>query len=205
MYWTDWGDQAKIARALMDGTLVSSFVSSEIHWPNGITIDYLNSRLYWTDGKLKTIESIRLDGTDRRIILDKVVEHPYVITIFENRLYWSDWSTHSIQSCDKFTGENHKTIISQDKTIYGIKIYHPNNHKKTSNNPCDHNLCSDICLLKGPSNYSCVSSKNKQLSSYKQTCINIGKNKIKEIFTEIKRNIDNIYNLLTTIMEPVEN
>lgn len=67
MYWSDWGKKPEIARSKMDGTDDISFVSNDIKWPNGLTIDYPNQRLYWVDAKLSTIESILLDGTDRRV------------------------------------------------------------------------------------------------------------------------------------------
>lgn len=67
MYWTDWGEPAEIATSLMDGSNDESFVTSDVHWPNGLTLDFPNQRLYWTDAKKMSIESIRLDGTDRRV------------------------------------------------------------------------------------------------------------------------------------------
>lgn len=67
MFWSDWGYPARIARAYMDGSSDRSFVSDNIHWPNGLAIDYPNQRLYWTDAKAMTLESINLDGTDRRV------------------------------------------------------------------------------------------------------------------------------------------
>lgn len=67
MYWTDWGEPAEISTSYMDGSSDESFVTSDIHWPNGLTIDFPNQRLYWTDAKKMSIESIRLDGTDRRV------------------------------------------------------------------------------------------------------------------------------------------
>lgn len=67
MYWTDWGEPAEIATSLMDGSNDESFVTTDIHWANGLTLDFPNQRLYWTDAKKMSIESIRLDGTDRRV------------------------------------------------------------------------------------------------------------------------------------------
>jgi len=43
--------------------------SSDLYWPNGLTIDFTESRIYWTDVKLKYIHSARLDGTDRRVVV----------------------------------------------------------------------------------------------------------------------------------------
>lgn len=168
MYWTDWGDHPQIGRALMDGRNSTSFVSGNIRWPNGLALDLPNSRLYWTDAKQTTIESVRLDGTDRRIILQGIVKHPYAIAVFENRLFWSDWGTNSIQSCDKFTGKNHRTIIKEQKDIYDITIYHPTNHKKLYN-PCVGAMCSDVCLLSGTT-YSCACPPDKEMTSDNHTC-----------------------------------
>ena len=66
MFWTDWGKQI-IAKAGMDGSNPQVIVHTNIEYPNGIAIDYHNSRLYWTDAKQAAIESIKLDGSDRRV------------------------------------------------------------------------------------------------------------------------------------------
>lgn len=67
MYWSDWGKRPEIAQASMDGTDDTSFVANNISWPNGLALDRPNGRLYWTDAKLSTIESIKLDGSGRRV------------------------------------------------------------------------------------------------------------------------------------------
>jgi len=66
MYWCDWGSKPHIAQATMDGQNMSVLVSN-LEWPNSMSIDYPNNRLYWVDIKLMLVESIRLDGTDRRV------------------------------------------------------------------------------------------------------------------------------------------
>lgn len=67
MFWSDWGKRPLIARSKMDGTNAVDFVNTNIHWPNGVAIDYSTERLYWADAKLMSLESIKLDGTDRRV------------------------------------------------------------------------------------------------------------------------------------------
>ncbi|CAG9813302.1 unnamed protein product [Phaedon cochleariae] len=172
MYWTDWGSPAKICNSLMDGSNDKVFVSNDIHWPNGLALDKPNQRLYWTDAKKMTLESIHLDGTDRRIVLQDVVKHPYAISVFEDRLYWSDWATHSIQTCNKFTGKNHRTLVKDNKEfIYGISIFHSALHKRVEN-PCALSFCSDICLLKGDG-YRCACPENKILGADQHICRDI--------------------------------
>jgi sugar lactone lactonase YvrE len=67
MFWTDWGEKPMIGKAGMDGSRREIFISTQIHFPNGLAVDYPNSRLYWVDAKLLVIESVRLDGSDRRV------------------------------------------------------------------------------------------------------------------------------------------
>lgn len=51
MYWIDWASvnirAGKIERAWMDGKHQETFVESDMLWPNGLTIDYESSKLYW--------------------------------------------------------------------------------------------------------------------------------------------------------------
>lgn len=65
MYWTDWGEVPKIERAGMDGTNRSMIIDKEIYWPNGLTLDYSQQKLYWADAKHNFIHRCNLDGSSR--------------------------------------------------------------------------------------------------------------------------------------------
>lgn len=65
MYWTDWGEVPKIERAGMDGSNRFVIINTEIYWPNGLTLDYEERKLYWADAKLNFIHKSDLDGTNR--------------------------------------------------------------------------------------------------------------------------------------------
>lgn len=67
MYWTDWGESPMIARSGMDGSLSQTFITQNIHWPNGVHVDYYGKRIYWVDAKIKIIESVKFDASDRRV------------------------------------------------------------------------------------------------------------------------------------------
>lgn len=49
----------------MDGTNRSVIVDSKITWPNGLTLDYINDRIYWADAREDYIQFANLDGTNR--------------------------------------------------------------------------------------------------------------------------------------------
>lgn len=57
MYWTDWGEEPKIEKAGMDGKEETRtvLIKDNIRWPNGLTLDYDTSKIYWADAKLSRI------------------------------------------------------------------------------------------------------------------------------------------------------
>lgn len=67
MFWTDWGENAKIERAGMDGSARSILIDTNVTWPNSLAIDFALRRLYWVDASLKRIEFCDLDGTNRKV------------------------------------------------------------------------------------------------------------------------------------------
>lgn len=70
MYWTDWGRKPKIEAAWMDGQHRQVLLDEDLGWPTGLALDHLNgNRIYWCDSKENIIESMKADGTDRKIIM----------------------------------------------------------------------------------------------------------------------------------------
>lgn len=49
MYWTDWGENAKLERSGMDGSDRVVLINSNLGWPNGLAIDKAGSQLLWAD------------------------------------------------------------------------------------------------------------------------------------------------------------
>lgn len=65
LYWSDWGDSPHIGRIGMDGTNRSVIIEDKITWPNGLTLDFINDRIYWADAREDYIEFASLDGKNR--------------------------------------------------------------------------------------------------------------------------------------------
>ena len=98
MYWTDWGTPGKIERASMDGTSREVLHSTNLTWPNALTLDYNTQILYWMDASLDKLESSNADGSNRRLLSTTRIYHPFGITFYQNRLYWTDWHVNTIYS-----------------------------------------------------------------------------------------------------------
>ena len=67
LFWSVLGIGSRIESSNLDGSNRTILVKSKVIWPTDIAVDYSNRRLYWTDMKKQTIESVRLDGSDRRV------------------------------------------------------------------------------------------------------------------------------------------
>lgn len=65
LYWSDWGDNPHIGRIGMDGTNRSVIIKDKITWPNGLTLDFINDRIYWADAREDYIAFASMDGTNR--------------------------------------------------------------------------------------------------------------------------------------------
>lgn len=68
MFWTDWGINARIEVANLDGSERKTLIHNGVYWPAGIAIDYGAKRIYWTDPKAATIETVTLEGKDRNVV-----------------------------------------------------------------------------------------------------------------------------------------
>lgn len=76
----------------MDGTNRSTIISTKIYWPNGLTLDTANQRVYFADSKLDFIDFCNYNGSGRQQVVagSHYLLHPHSITIFEDTIYWTD-------------------------------------------------------------------------------------------------------------------
>lgn len=49
LFFSDWGTTPRIERADMNGEKRSRIVTSDLGWPNGLSVDKVEKKLYWTD------------------------------------------------------------------------------------------------------------------------------------------------------------
>ena len=106
MYWSDWGEVAKIEKAGMDGQGRVEIVNTDLVWPNGLALDFETQTLYWADANLDKIEYASVDGSGRTVLEtgETGLLHPYALTIDGNLLYWTDWENNSIFATHKVNG-----------------------------------------------------------------------------------------------------
>ncbi len=49
--------------------------------PEGIAVDWVSRLIFWTDSSLKRLEVAKLDGSLRKILLDKNIQNPRGIAV----------------------------------------------------------------------------------------------------------------------------
>ncbi|KAI8496523.1 Low-density lipoprotein receptor- protein 2 [Branchiostoma belcheri] len=156
MYWTDWGAVPKIEQAWLNGEQRQVVVGTQLGWPTGLTIDYMNNhRVYWCDAKENVIESINWDGTDRQMVLSGALENPFRLDVFEGELFWTTQTTGNIYHQDKF-GRGVKVLLQSGINLpTDIKIHQKLRYDQEVNTRCKENVCSHMCL-QIPGGYRCV-------------------------------------------------
>ncbi|VDN01460.1 unnamed protein product [Thelazia callipaeda] len=153
LFWSDWGDRPHIGRMDMDGANRHLIITTSLKWPNALAADVTMKRIFWGDGHLDYIGSSDYDGKNRRTVILKATRHVFGLTVFEDFLYWTDWSNRTVERAHKITGQMHKAILNF--THYrpmGIKVVHPLMQMAADsvhlNHPCHkQNTCDNLCLL----------------------------------------------------------
>ena len=125
MYWGDWNSPAKIEVANMDGTGRGIPVQGGgLTWPNGLSIDYHARKLYWADASKDVIECVAFDGTNRTIIVQGLI-HPFGLDIHNGFIYWTDWTSQSIQRASISDPSSVAVLRSGLNGLMEIRVYDP--------------------------------------------------------------------------------
>nr|XP_005994239.1 PREDICTED: low-density lipoprotein receptor [Latimeria chalumnae] len=166
LYWSDWGTPAKIEKGGLNGGDRTPLVTDGIEWPNGITLDFHKQRLYWVDSKLHSLSSVDVTGRNRRmVIIDEVrLAHPFAVTVFEDKVFWTDVETYAIYSANRITGENIVKVVENLLSPEDLVLYH---HLRQPNGT---NWCESSNIPNGGCEYLCLPAPQINLHSPKYTC-----------------------------------
>ncbi|KAF5276464.1 hypothetical protein FQA39_LY06533 [Lamprigera yunnana] len=158
LFWTDWGENPRIENVGMDGINRSIIISTKIYWPNGLTLDTANKRVYFADSKLDYIDFCNYDGSGRQQVLSgsHYLLHPHSLTLFEDTMYWTDRQLNRVLSAHKFKGNNQTVVSHLISQPLSIHVHHPS-LQPMSENPCQNAQCQQLCLLSSTSltGYTC--------------------------------------------------
>ncbi|XP_078701573.1 prolow-density lipoprotein receptor-related protein 1-like isoform X3 [Branchiostoma floridae x Branchiostoma belcheri] len=177
LFWTDWqSNRARIERCDMSGTnrSVIHWVASDGGWPNGLTVDYLDSRIFWVDAKSDSITSADYDGKAVRKVLwgHRHLSHPFSISLYAEKVFWTDWRTNMLASANKYTGGNFTILQRTSTQPFDLQIVHPT-RQPSVDHPCANktkNDCSHLCLIGYKGSYACRCPQRYKLKADNKTC-----------------------------------
>ncbi|KAJ8019651.1 Low-density lipoprotein receptor-related protein 2 [Holothuria leucospilota] len=177
IFWTDYGLIPYIGRIGMDGKGTRLDIHGDkIIFPFGLSIDYSSNRIFWVDAHLDYIGHSDFDGNNFHIIPsqgDETYFRPFAVTVFEEFIYWTEWSQMTVFRSHKYTGANRTKLVQLDRhRPYDIHVYHPYVQYLDIPNPCGDNNggCSHLCLISEGRGYSCACPDSFELASDNKTC-----------------------------------
>ncbi|XP_047198611.1 low-density lipoprotein receptor-related protein 1B-like [Hippoglossus stenolepis] len=184
LFFTDYGNVAKLERCNMDGTNRTRLVDYKIEQPTAVALDVVKKLVYWADAYLDYIDVVDYDGRNRHTVIHgSQVSYIYALAVFEDFLY----ATHSDPSKGSSSVELlqiHRFNITADSTTLaslgntrGLRIYHKLTQPQVRSHACEIDSygkpggCSHICLLSGSyKSRSCRCRTGYSLGSDGQTC-----------------------------------
>uniref|UniRef100_W5N103 Low-density lipoprotein receptor-related protein 2 n=1 Tax=Lepisosteus oculatus TaxID=7918 RepID=W5N103_LEPOC len=186
MFFTDksnFNNEPKLERAFMDGSNRLDLVKSKLGSPSGISLDILTKRVYWTDSHYDYIETVDYNGLDRKSILSggADVPHPYGVALFENHVFFTDWTKMGVIQANRFNGSNPKLLYRTTDQPNHLVISHSVLQPFVIN-PCGrHNGgCQQICVLSHRTDndglgFRCKCRMGYDLQPDRRTCFKVKK------------------------------
>lgn len=178
VFWTDYGETAKIERAGMDGSHRQTIVSSDVKWPTDLALDFVNRRIFWVDAKLHIICSADYNGQNHQVVFssEEILKHPSSIDVFEDWVYWTDEETKTIHRANKFNGKEMR-VFNGIFSPMDVHVYHSykqpegKNYCETLNGHCSHLCLPSPNITERSARFSCNCPDGMTLMKDLRTCI----------------------------------
>ncbi|KAK7895332.1 hypothetical protein WMY93_020657 [Mugilogobius chulae] len=129
MFWSEIGSSPQIEQAAMDGSRRKVVVSRGLSWPVSLAFD-----------KLRCIGSASVDGDNVKILQLAETPSPFSVSVFNDRVFWSDTKKRSIRSADKRSGKDQRLLVKRPGQPFALKIMHPLSQPAVPN-PCLTAVC----------------------------------------------------------------
>ncbi|XP_072373154.1 low-density lipoprotein receptor-related protein 2-like [Scyliorhinus torazame] len=165
MFWVNQRDymysKVHIETAGMDGSGREVAVVLDSVKPIGLTLDYSVARLYWFNKDHETVETAKIDGSERFSLFGLDIKQPQGFSTFEGWFYWS-----VPDRVLRTSYKRQKEVLLEPALVSILAITHQH---QIDTHQCQNAECSHICLL-SPVNikgYKCACPRGTFLVSGK--------------------------------------
>ncbi|XP_071956512.1 low-density lipoprotein receptor-related protein 6-like [Antedon mediterranea] len=95
VFWTDI-NLARISKTHFNGTRSNEqedIITSGLISNDGLAVDWIGRKIYWTDSETKRIEVANFDGSSRKVLFWENLDQPRAIALdpVNGYMYWTDW------------------------------------------------------------------------------------------------------------------
>lgn len=129
----------------MDGTDANEMVIN-IAGPNGLVVDNLSSKVFFTEGDMNKIWSISLEGRGLSTVHSlSDGAYPYGMTLYKEILYFTTFNNKTVYTMNQ-SGGDVRILGTLTHSIRHLALA-ARNPPQTRPNHCSGNSCSNICVL----------------------------------------------------------
>nr|KAG5696153.1 hypothetical protein BaRGS_026512 [Batillaria attramentaria] len=160
IYWTDY-TALDIRSARLDGTANRQLWASY----------NINNRLYWVDAAFDRVESMELNGNNRRIVYSRPLSHFFGLALHQDKLYITDWGPSGYLTSTSYLlelttdGQNLKNKGTARGKLNDIHIYSEDTRVQAQWKYVDWYRLSDSVILSVNGSDPVVTSPYKQNES----------------------------------------
>ena len=81
LFWTDVSLEAIMRKSLKGNSKQEIVVSTGLVRPEGLAVDWITSKIYWTDSHSKLVEVANMDGSQRSVLFWSNLDQPRAIVV----------------------------------------------------------------------------------------------------------------------------
>ncbi|XP_055949393.1 low-density lipoprotein receptor-related protein 6-like [Argiope bruennichi] len=114
IFWADVGLEEIRSMHISDPKTNRSIITTGLISPDGLAVDWMGKKLYWSDSETNRIEVSNLDGTYRKVLFWRDLDQPRSIALVptDGWMFWTDWGeTPKIEKASMDGNQTTRTAI----------------------------------------------------------------------------------------------
>ena len=129
MFWNSQGGY-KVKKSNLDGTQCFAIVTSNIIWPNGITLDRRNKLVYWVETWNGAVNSVDYNGNNRTLLFQQNYFSSDTVSLISPYLFVIGQHRNRIYKIDVFNGTLVGVKSLSHGRVWGLVAYY--SYRQTS-------------------------------------------------------------------------